>query len=168
MKRYFFILSLFFALSFTVNGQTVAYINTETILNSMTSYTEAQKELNTLAEKYQASIQEDIDALDKLYREYQQNKVYYSQQQQISTENYIISIEKSINEKQETYFGEKGVMALKSETLLLPIKDKVQAAIDSVAEKYGYVIVLDTSVLPGVVYKNDKYDLTNEIIEYLK
>ncbi|MBP5210640.1 MAG: OmpH family outer membrane protein [Bacteroidales bacterium] len=168
MKKIFLTLTLVFAAMVATNAQNVAFISTEKVLESLKSYVDAQQELNALAEKYQASIQQDVDELDAIYREYQQNKAYYSQQQQTSRENYIIDREKAINEKQETYFGEKGVMAIRSESLLKPIKDRVQAAIDAVAARHGYVIILDTSVMPGVVYKNDKYDLTNEVIEYLK
>ncbi|MBQ7222654.1 MAG: OmpH family outer membrane protein [Bacteroidales bacterium] len=168
MKKIFLTLTMVFATMWVANAQNVAFISTEKVLESLKSYVDAQSELNALAEKYQASIQQDVDELDAIYREYQQNKAYYSQQQQTARENYIIDREKAINEKQETFFGEQGVMAIRSENLLKPIKEKVQAAIDTVAARHGYVIVLDTSVMPGVVYKNDKFDLTNEVIEYLK
>lgn len=167
MKRLILIFAMILA-AFAVKAQNVAYINTETILSSIKSYVDAQAELNALAEKYQKAIQDEVDELDAVYREYQQNRYSYSQQQQVQRENYIINWEKAINEKQETYFGENGVMAVKTEALLSPIQKKVQAAIDTVAQKYSCSLVFDTAVMAGVVYKNSKYDLTNEIIEFLK
>lgn len=168
MKRFLLIIMSVFVANVALNAQNVAFINTETILNSMPSYTAAQSELNTLAEQYKASIQKEVDELDAIFKEYQQNRAYYNQQSQVEIENYILDKEKAINEKQESYFGEEGVMALKSEAALTPIKIKVQAAIDAVAAKHDCILVLDASVLAGVVYKNDKFDLTNEVIEYLK
>jgi Skp family chaperone for outer membrane proteins len=58
-------------------------------------------------------------------------------------------------------------MANKSEELLAPIKTKLQNAIDAVAYKNNCSMIIDLAVTTGIVFKNDRYDLTQQTIEYL-
>ena len=59
-------------------------------------------------------------------------------------------------------------MASKSEELLSPIKEKLQKAIDAVAYKFNCSMIIDLAITTGIVYRDDRYNLTDEVIEYLK
>ncbi len=168
MKKVFVILAICFMAVMPAAAQSVGYVDTEKILSCIQEYLDAQNELNTLAEKYKAEIQNDVDAIDALYRDYMNRKSSLSAAQQQAKENEIIAKEKAVKEKEDNYFGEKGVLTKRSEKLISPIQEVVEEAIQKVAESRGCSIVLDLTVTTGIVYKNPKYDLTNAVIDYLR
>ena len=152
----------------SASAQSVGYVDTEKILSCIQEYLDAQNELNTLAEKYKADIQKDVDEIDALYRDYMGKKASMSASAQQSKENEIIAKEKALKEKEESYFGEEGILTKRSEKLISPIQEVVEEAINKVAESRGCSMVIDVTVATGVVYKNPKYDLTNAVIDYLR
>lgn len=168
MKKVFVILAICFMAVLPAAAQSVGYVDTEKILSCIQEYLDAQNELNTLAEKYKADIQKDADAIDALYRDYMGRKQSLSAASQQAKENEIIAKEKALKEKEESYFGEKGVLTKRSEKLISPIQEVVEEAIQKVAASRGCSLVLDLTVTTGIVYKDPKYDLTNAVIDYLR
>lgn len=167
MKR--LLLTLIIALSASAAfAQNVAYINTEVILEQLPEYGLAQLQLNELSDKYRTSIETEVAQIDQLYKKYQSEKASLTQEQRNQRENEIISKERALKEKQDIYFGEDGVMSAKSKELLDPIQQKVNKAILKIASKGEYVVIIDIAATPGIVYKNDKYDLTQQVISILK
>lgn len=166
-------LSLLFALlavwSFGLNAQNIAFVNTETILESISEYNSAQEFLNNLSDKYKATLEQEIGKIDALYQNYQKNKASMSASQRAAAEEEIISKEKVVKEKQNIYFGEDGIMYRKSEELLSPIKQRVDAVIESVISEQGGVdLVIDIAVNQGIVYYNKARDLTEKVKESYK
>ena len=168
MKKVFVILAICFIAVMPAKAQAVGYVDTEKILSCIQEYLDAQNELNTLAEKYKADIQKDADALDALYRDYMSRKQSMSASQQQNRENEIIAKEKAMKEKEESYFGENGVLTKRSEKLISPIQEVVEEAIQKVAASRGCSVVFDLTVTTGLVFKDPKYDLTNAVIDYLR
>ena len=167
MKKVFVILAVCFMTVLSASAQSVGYVDTEKILSCIQEYLDAQSELNSLADKYKADIQKDVDAIDVLYRDYMAKKSTMSAAQQQAKENDIIAKEKAVKEKEEQYFGEQGILTKRSEKLISPIQEVVEQAIQKVADSRGCSIVMDVTVATGIVYKNAKYDLTNAVIDYL-
>ena len=168
MKKVFLILAVCLMSALTANAQSVGYVDTEKILSCIQQYLDAQNELNSLAEKYKAEIQKDADDIDALYRDYMSKKSSLSAASQQAKENEIIAKEKAMKEKEDSYFGEKGILTKRSEKLISPIQDVVEEAIQKVAASRGCSVVLDLTVTTGIVYKDPKYDLTNAVIDYLR
>ncbi|MDD2292972.1 MAG: OmpH family outer membrane protein [Bacteroidales bacterium] len=168
MKRILIALSLCFISVVSLNAQKIGYINTELILNEIPEYQAAQQQLNDLADKYKAAIETEVGRIDVLYNSYQSQKSSMSSSQRATMENEIISKEKVVKEKQKIYFGEDGLMAKKSEELISPVQKRVDAAIAAVAAQDDYSIIIDLAATSGVVYKNPKCDLTQQVINILK
>ncbi|NLD22176.1 MAG: OmpH family outer membrane protein [Bacteroidales bacterium] len=167
MKKIALSICLALAASIGLQAQSVCYINTEDILASVPEYQSVQADLNDLAEKYRATIESEYDDINALYKDYQNKKASLSASERQQREDEIITKEKALKTKQNTFFGEDGVMANKSEELLAPIKTKLQNAIDAVAYKNNCSMIIDLAVTTGIVFKNDRYDLTQQTIEYL-
>lgn len=168
MKKIALTLCLAFAAFIGSQAQNVCYIDTEVILASVPDYQKVQEQLNSMADTYRTTIENELAAVDKLYKDYQSKKASLSATERQRLEEEIIAKEKAVKSKQNTYFGEDGVMATKSEELLSPIKEKLQAAIDAVAYKYNCSMVVDLAITTGIVYRNERFDLTDEVIDYLK
>lgn len=166
MKRFLFIAAAFlFAVQ--LNAQRVGFLDTEKILASISEYNSAKSQLESLEKGYRTKVENEFAAIEKLYNAYQANKGTMSQVVRAQKENEIISKEEAAKKLQESYFGENGIMQKKSQELLSPIKERVQAAIERVAKSGGYMMIVDIASQSGVIYTNSQYDLSQEVIKVL-
>ncbi|MDY3293220.1 MAG: OmpH family outer membrane protein [Candidatus Egerieousia sp.] len=166
MKRFLFIAAAFlFAVQ--LNAQRVGFLDTEKILASIPEYNSAKSQLESLEKGYRTKVENEFAAIEKLYNAYQANKGTMSQVVRAQKENEIISKEEAAKKLQESCFGENGIMQKKSQELLSPIKERVQAAIERVAKSGGYMMIVDIASQSGVIYTNSQYDLSQEVIKVL-
>lgn len=166
MKRFLFIAAAFlFAVQ--LNAQRIGFLDTEKILASIPEYNSAKSQLESLEKGYRTKVENEFAAIEKLYNAYQANKGTMSQVVRAQKENEIISKEEAAKKLQESYFGENGIMQKKSQELLSPIKERVQAAIERVAKSGGYMMIVDIASQSGVIYTNSQYDLSQEVIKVL-
>ena len=169
MKRFLIAIVALAAGFATLSAQKIGYINTETILNDIPAYVAAQNQLNTLSDKYKATIETEMGKIEALYQTYQSNRNSMTASQRQSAENEIISKERVVQEKQKIYFGEDGIMAKKAEELLSPIQQQVDKAIARVAALGGFDMIIDVAAVQGIVYKNPDLDLSQQVLTlYLK
>jgi len=164
MKKFFiFLAGLFFSVV-PMNAQKVGYINSETILGKIEAYSVAQSQLKDLSEQYKTLIDNEKNKIDNAYKSYQNDRTRMTEAQKQQRENDIILMEKTMNDKQESYFGEDGVISKKTDELLKPIKDKMDLAIKKVAEMNNFSIIIDVAVTSGIVYKAPSADLSQQVI----
>jgi outer membrane protein len=168
MKRVITLITVMFLSLTAAFAQKIGYMDTDSILAQIPEYVQAQQQLSDLADKYKSAVEVDLGKVDRMYKEYQQNKNAYSATQKTNYENEIISAEQAVKEKQKLYFGEDGVMAKKTSELIDPIKKRVQNAIDAVAIAGDYGLIIDLAANNGVVYSSPKFNLNNEILKLLK
>ena len=168
MKRLILVISVLFLSLTATFAQKVGYMDTDSILAQIPEYVQAQQQLSDLADKYKSAVEVDLGKVDRMYKQYQQNKSAYTASQRENYENQIITAEQDVKEKQKLYFGEDGVIAKKTSELIDPIKQRVQNAIDAVAISGDYGLIIDIAANSGVVYYNPKWNLNNEILKILK
>ena len=156
-----------FLFAVQLNAQRVGFLDTEKILASIPEYNSAKSQLESLEKGYRTKVENEFAAIEKLYNAYQANKGTMSQVVRAQKENEIISKEEAAKKLQESYFGENGIMQKKSQELLSPIKERVQAAIERVAKSGGYMMIVDIASQSGVIYTNSQYDLSQEVIKVL-
>lgn len=164
MKRILLSLAVMALASVSLSAQKIVYFNSETVLKAIPEYVAAQDRLNKLSDKYKSSIEAEVAKIEALYQNYQSKKASMTPEQRTVAENEIISKEKVTQEKEAIYFGEDGIMARNTEEMITPIREKLDAAIKALAEANAYDLVLDASVMPGVVYTNPALDVTKAII----
>lgn len=169
MKKLFLILAiaLMSVPALRAQNQKIGFINTETVLNELPEYQKAQKTLEQLTEKYKAEVEADLKVIDQLYTNYQNQKAYLSSSQRSSAENNIITKEQQMKQKEENYFGAEGVLAKKSEELLTPIRERVDASVRRYCELHGFTAVIDLAGSGNIVYYDSALDITKEIIKSL-
>ncbi len=164
MKRIFIAIVALLAGFGPLSAQKIGYINTDTILSEIPAYVAAQTQLNTLSDKYRATIETELGKIETLYQNYQNSRNSMSASQRQNAENEIITKERVVQEKQKIYFGEDGIMAKKAEELLTPIREQVDKAIAKVAEAGGYGLIIDLAAQQGIVYKNPALDLSAQVL----
>ncbi|HHV41181.1 MAG: OmpH family outer membrane protein [Bacteroidales bacterium] len=166
MKRIVFFLGILL-MAGNVWAQKYAVVDSEKILEALPEYTVAQEQISKLQEQYTQKLQKEYDLLEHMFQKYQNDKNTLNSQQRKIREQQIIDREKEVKELQEQYFGQEGAMAKASMAIFQPVQDKLQQAINYVAQVHGYSLVLDVSSGMGIVHYASVIDISNLVIERL-
>jgi outer membrane protein len=158
---------LFMLSSNVANAQKFAYVDSEYILAQMPSYKSAQKQLDELSKEWQQDVDAKFAEIDKLYKQYQAEKVLLTKDMQTKRENEIIEKERAAKKYQNDKFGYEGELFKKRAELIKPIQDKVYAAINKVAKSNGLDFIFDKSGDMLMLVSNPKYDRSDEVLEEL-
>lgn len=135
----------------TVSAQSLnlGYTDHEVIIFNMPEYQEVQQQLQ---QEYQGSQQE----IQSLYEEYQESVTQYQRQQSLMTEERraereqeLMQVQQDIQQQAQAKDQELGQ---RETELLQPLLERVQNAINIVAERQGLDIVLRS---PMVLYVNE-------------
>ncbi len=168
IKKAIFTLSFAFLAVFALQAQKVASVDVTRILESQSDYISAQAQLDELASKWKREIEVEYDKIKGLYNRYQAEQVLLSDEVSRQREEEIISKEKQVREMQKDKFGPEGALFQKRQQLVQPIQDRVYAAIEKFANEKGFDFILDRSSASGIIFANDRYDKTDDIIADLK
>lgn len=160
-------LAILFALPTVNYAQKFAYVDTEYILSLLPDYKSAQNKLNELAEKWQKEVDAKYEEIDKMYKEYQAEKILLTAEQQKLREDEIINKEKDAKKFQQDKFGYEGELFKKRQELVKPIQDKVFEAIQKVAKDDALDFIFDKSSDMTMLFSNMKYDKSDEILAQL-
>jgi outer membrane protein len=167
MKRIIILLSgIIMSLGITY-GQKFAFVDTEYILSNIPTYKSAQDQLDKFSADWQKEIEAKKTEIDKMYKDYQAERVLLSEDMRQTREDAILNKEKEVKELQNTYFGQSGSLYKKRQELIQPIQDDVYKAVKDLATEGGYAAIFDTSSGPTMIYSNPRYDLSDEVLQKL-
>ncbi|RPH33941.1 MAG: OmpH family outer membrane protein [Bacteroidales bacterium] len=166
MKRVI-IFAVFLLFASTLMAQKFAFVDSDYILKKIPSYKSAQEQLEKLSAQYQKEIETKYAEVDKLYQDYQAEKVLLTDEMRKKREDDIIIKERQAKELQMKYFGKDGLLFKKREELIKPIQDQVSNAIKELANEGGYAVIFDSSASPNMLYSNPRYDKSEEVLQKL-
>ena len=63
------------ALIITSFAQKIGYVNSKDVMSKMNEYNVAQKEINSVSEKWQQELEKQYKVIEEKYRDYQANEV---------------------------------------------------------------------------------------------
>ncbi len=166
MKRIFIILLV--ALSATAaSAQKFALVDMEYILKNIPAYERANEQLTQVSKKWQAEVEALSTEAQTLYKNYQSEAVFLSEEQKTQKEEEIVAKEKEAAELKRKYFGPDGELFQKRESLMTPIQDEIYNAVKDICDQKGYSLVLDRAGDGGIVFASPKIDISNEVLTKL-
>ncbi len=148
-------------------AQKFAYIDTEYILNNIPAYKQAQDQLDKLSEGWQREVENMYAEIDKMYRDYQAEKVLLTEEMKKKREEEIMNKEKAAKELQKKYFGQDGALFKKRDELIKPIQDEIYKAVKELATEGGYAIIFDSSAGASILYTDPKLDKSDAVLQKL-
>ncbi|HLO57109.1 MAG TPA: OmpH family outer membrane protein [Bacteroidales bacterium] len=167
MKRVYILLAgLLLSLGITV-AQKYAFVDTEYILNNIPNYKAAQDQLDKQSQEWQKEVEAKYADIEKMYKDYQAERVLLSEDMRKQREDAIVNKEKEAKELQKNYFGQEGALFKKRQELIEPIQDDVYNAIKDLATENGYAAIFDTSSGASMIYTNPRYDISDEVLQKL-
>lgn len=154
-------------LSIAASAQKFALIDMEYILKNIPAYERANEQLNQVSKKWQAEVEALNTEAGTMYKNYQNEVVFLSQEQKKKRQEEIMNKEKEAGELKRKYFGPEGELFKKRESLIMPIQEEIYNAVKDISELRGYSLVIDRSSNSGIIFGSPKIDISNEVLEKL-
>ncbi|WP_430814570.1 OmpH family outer membrane protein [Carboxylicivirga sp. RSCT41] len=157
------LLSLLFIGQLTF-AQKYAFVDSEYILRNVPAYEAANEQLTQLSTKWQAEVEQRFDEIAQLYKNYQAENVFLSNEMKTKRENEIIEKEKLAKQLQQNYFGQEGELFKRREALIKPIQDEIYNAILDISQENNIAAVFDKASGMGIMYVDTKYDISDDVL----
>ena len=167
MKKFLLVCLITLSASLTANAQKYALLDMEYVLKNIPAYERANEQLNQVSKKWQAEVEALNTEASTMYKNYQNEMVFLSQEQKKARQEAIMKKEKDASDLKRKYFGPEGELFKKRESLMSPIQEEIYTAVKEIAELRGYSLVLDRSSNTGVIYGSPKADISNEVLQKL-
>lgn len=151
----------------SANAQKFALIDMEYILKNIPAYERANEQLNQVSRKWQAEVEALNTEASTMYKNYQNEVVFLSQEQKTAKQEAIMKKEKEAADLKKKYFGPEGELFKKRESLMSPIQEEIYNAVKDVSELRGYSLVIDRASDNGTIYASPKIDISNEVLQKL-
>ena len=151
----------------TAHAQKYALVDMEYILQNVPAYERANEQLNQVSKKWQAEVEAFNTEASTMYKNYQNEVVFLSQEQKKAKQDAIMLKEKEASDLKKKYFGPEGDLYQKREALMTPIQEEIYNAVKEVADLRGYSLVLDRASNSGIIFGSPKIDISNEVLQKL-
>lgn len=151
----------------TASAQKYALIDMEYILKNIPAYERANEQLAQVSKRWQAEVEALNTEASTMYKNYQNEVVFLSQEQKQKKQEAIMQKEKEAADLKRKYFGPEGELFKKRESLMSPIQDEIYNAVKEVSELRGYQLVMDRSADNGIIFASPRIDISNEVLQKL-
>ena len=153
--------------SLAANAQKFALIDMEYIMKNIPAYERANEQLNQVSKKWQAEVEALSNEAATMYKNYQNEVVFLSQEQRKAKQEAIMNKEKEAAELRKKYFGPEGELFKKRGSLITPIQEDIYQVVKEISELRGYSLVLDRSSATAIIFGSPKIDISNEVLDKL-
>ena len=167
MKKIVLMTVLVFAFAIHASAQKYALVDMEYILKNIPSYEMANEQLNQVSQRWQKEVEDNAKKAEKLYKDYQSNMVFLTEDMKTKKEEEILAKEKEVNELRRNYFGPEGELFKKRESLMKPIQDDIYNAVKKISEEKGYMMILDRASSSSIIFASPRIDISNEVLAKL-
>ena len=150
-----------------MSAQKFALLDMDYILKSIPAYERANEQLNQMSKKLQAEVEALQTEAQTLYKNYQDNVVFLSNEQKKARQDEILAKEKQAADLKKTYFGPEGELFKIRSALMNPIQEEIYNAVKEVAEQRGYQLILDRASDSGIIFGSPKIDISDEVLQKL-
>ncbi len=167
MKKQIILISALLSFVFVINAQKFATVDMEYIMKNIPAFESANMQLNQVSKKWQAEVEDKMKEVQQLYKNYQTELVFMSDEMKVKREDEIIEKEKAAQELKREYFGPEGELFKKRESLIKPIQDEIYEAIKELSEATGLDLVFDKTSAMSVIFVSNKIDISDDILKKL-
>lgn len=167
MKKVIILSIVLLACAFTANAQKFALVDMEYILKNIPAYERASEQLNQISKRWQSEVDALAQEAQTLYKNYQSEAVFLSEEQKTKKEEEIVAKEKEAGELKRKYFGPEGELFKKRESLMKPIQDEIYNAVKDIADTKGYSVVWDRASATSIIFASPKIDISNDVLSKL-
>lgn len=151
----------------SASAQKFALIDMEYVLKNIPAYERANEQLAQVSRKWQSEVDALNTEAQTLYRNYQNEVVFLSQEQKTARQQEIVDKEREAAELKKKYFAPEGELYKKRTSLMNPIQEEIYNAVKDIADLRGYQLVLDRASDAGIIFGSPKIDISDEVLQKL-
>ena len=148
-------------------AQKFALLDMDYILKNVPAYERANEQLAQVSKKWQAEVEALQTEAQTMYKDYQKEVVFLSQEQKKARQDAIMEKEREASELKKKYFGPEGELFKKRTALMSPIQEEIYNAVSEIADLRGYQLVLDRASDSGIIFGSPKVDISSEVLSRL-
>ncbi len=153
--------------SLAASAQKFALVDMDYILKNIPAYERANEQLNQVSKKWQAEVEALTTEAQTMYKNYQNEVVFLSQEQKKARQDAIVEKEKQAAELKKKYFGPEGELFKKRTSLMSPIQEEIYNAVKDISDLRGYQLILDRASDAGIIFASPKVDISDEVLQKL-
>jgi outer membrane protein len=147
-------------------GVKIGFINDELIKESYPEWARAQDQMNIEMKAWDDEAVAKQTELEELIEEYDKQKLILSEEKKLEREAAIRAKRDALDAYTRQIYGPGGSAERKQMELISPLLDRVNNAIQLVAEENNYDVVF--TLQSGLGYIKPTYDLTDKVLEQLE
>lgn len=167
MKKILITLIAVIACAFAAEAQKFAIVDMDYILRNVPSWEMANEQLNQVSQRWQKEVEELAKEAETMYKNYQADMVFLTDDQKKKREEEIVAKEKEVTDARYRYFGPEGELYKKRQSLMKPIQEEVYNAVKAVAEDKGYQVIFDRESSQSIVFSSPRIDVSNDVLAKL-
>ena len=167
MKKIITLSCLMLLCSFAGMAQKFALIDMEYILKNIPAYEMTNEQLSQVSKKWQNEVEAIQQEAQNMYKNYQSERVFLTDDQKKKREEAIVAKEKEVTDLKYKYFGPEGELYKKRQSLMKPIQEEVYNAVKKVAEEKGYQAIFDRASSQSIVFASPRIDVSNDVLAKL-
>ena len=156
---------LCFAAALTGNAQKIAWINSSAIMEKLPEAQDAQHQIDNLIADWQAELAKQQNAWQKKFEEYDKKKLILTPELRADAEKELQDMDKKITDYRTRKFGQSGELFQKQNELMKPVQNKIFKVLKDIAQEDNYDYIFDKSSETLLMYSNDKFDLTDRVLD---
>ncbi len=149
------------------HAQKFALIDMEYVLKNIPAYERANEQLNQVSKKWQAEVEALNTEAATMYKNYQNEVVFLSQESKKAKQEQIMAKEKEAADLKKKYFSPEGELFKKRESLMSPIQEEIYNAVKEISDLRGYSLVLDRASDTAIIFGSPKIDISAEVLDKL-
>lgn len=167
LKRLAIVLFAVLGFALTSYAQKFALVDMEYVLSNMPDYEVASSQIDQLSQRYQKEVENIAREADTMYKNYQSQIPFLTDDQKRKEEAAIAAKEKEAAELKNKYFGPEGDLNKMRQKLLNPIQESVYNAVKKVSEERGYMCIFDRASSADIIFASPRIDISNEVLAKL-
>lgn len=148
--------------------QKIGWVDTQQIMKELPAAVEAQGKLDALVSQWEAEINKMQNQLQQESNDYQKRRLILPEQARVQEEQKLSDMQKKIIDLRNQRFGQNGDLYQQQKAIMQPVQAKVMQAIQDVAKEGNYDYIFDKSGQILMMYANNKYDVTQLVLDKLK
>lgn len=159
----------FFAIFVTTAtwAQRLGYVDTKYILEQIPEYSQAQREIDRLSQKWSGEIEALQSEADALQQAFDAEKILLTEEMQQERLDAIKAKREEARNLRIKYFGPEGELFKKRAELVKPIQDQVYNAIKAVARRKRLDFVFDKTGSVTMLYADPEMDVSDDVLDEL-
>lgn len=144
-----------------------AYIDSSHLRQSFSKFKTAQSKFDEEVRQWNLELEDEKNSIDRMVAELEKQSLLYSDSEQKSKADSIMARRAALNTKAEEYFGPEGRVAKRNVELTKPLIDEINHALETVANRSGYDLVLDCAN-GTIAFAPKSLDITDLVLEELE